>query len=221
MFVRYHMTMHPKTITPEQTVAQAAEILEQNNFRHLPVVNEAGILQGMVTDRDLRSAWPSSVARSKERHAVEERVRNTAIAQIMTPNCLSLTAFATLDDALLLFQSRKIGALPVVNDDNMVVGIFSNGDMMEAYRCLFGLGEKGSALISIKDQKDPQVMSKLLRLMEEKNIRFTRLLRADGTCDDSAMIYLRIQTYNIRAVYKTLEKAGFEVHRPEMEPASE
>ena len=216
MFIQYHMTAPTITVTPDQTVAEAIEILQQHKFRHLPVVDEQGVLKGILTDRDLRSARPSSVARSKERDNVEARVKNTQISVVMTKDCLSVSRLSTLDDALLLFQSRKIGALPVVDEEEKVVGIFTIGDLMKAYRCLFGLGEKGSVLISIEDNEDPQALSKLVKVMEEKKVQFTRLVRSDGTCKSEAMIYVRINTYNVRSVYKALEAAGFTIHVPEI-----
>jgi acetoin utilization protein AcuB len=215
MFIRYHMTPSPITVTPEKTVAEAFDILQQYTIRHLLVVDEQGVLQGILSDRDLRSARPSSVARSKERQNVEDQVNSTPVSVLMTRDCLSLSPNATLDDALLLFQSRKIGALPVVNEENKVVGVFSTADLMNAYRDLFGLGEKGSMLVSIEDNDDPQAMSKLVKVMEEKQIHFNRLVRTDGTSKSKAMIFLRIKTYNVRSVYKALEAAGFTIHVPE------
>jgi len=215
MFIRYHMTPSPITVTPETTVAEAINIVQQKNIRHLLVEDEQGGLAGVLSDRDLRSARPSSVARSLERDRVEEQVNNTPVSVLMTRDCLKLTPSATLDDALLLFQSRKIGALPVVNDEDKVVGIFTTADLMNAYRSLFGLGQKGSMLISIEDDGDPQAMSRLARVMEEKQISFTRLVRTDGNEKRRAMIYLRINTFNTRAVYKALEANGFTIHVPE------
>lgn len=215
MFVQYHMTPSPITVTPEQTVAEAFDILQRYGIRHLPVVDAHGILQGIVSDRDLRSARPSSVARSKERMNIEEQVNSTPISVLMSRDCLYLTPTSTLDDVLLQFESRKIGALPVVNEEMKVVGVFSVADLMNAYRNLFGLGAKGSVLISIEDDQDPQALSKLVRIMEEKRVHFTRLIRADSTDSRKAMIYLRINTYNIRAVYKALEAEGFTIHIPE------
>lgn len=216
MFIYYHMTSPPITVTPDQTVAEATDILQQHNFRHLPVVDELGFLKGILTDRDLRSARPSSVARSRERQNVEERVKCTPISVVMSRDCLSVSRLSTLDDALLMFQSHKIGALPVLDEEERVVGIFTIGDLMKAYRCLFGLGEKGSVLISIEDNKDPQALSKLVEIMEEKQVQFTRLVRTEGTCQRKAMIFLRIKTYNVRSVHKALESAGFTLHIPDM-----
>jgi acetoin utilization protein AcuB len=216
MFIQYHMTTPPFTVTPDTTVSEAVDTLLLYDFRHLPVVDEKGVLLGIVSDRDLRSARPSSVVRSKERHNVEDRVRKTPVSVVMSRDCLTLSPLATLDDALLIFQSRKIGALPVVNDDGRLIGIFTIGDLMKAYRCLFGLGEKGSVLISIEDNEDPLALTKLVNVLEEKQIQFTRLVRTDGTCKSQPMIFIRINTYNIRSVYKAVEAAGFTIHVPEI-----
>ena len=64
MYIHYHMTPEPISMQPEQTVAEAIDLLQLHSFRHVPVVDEEGVLKGMISDRDLRSARPSSVARS-------------------------------------------------------------------------------------------------------------------------------------------------------------
>ncbi|NQS70744.1 MAG: CBS domain-containing protein [Desulfobulbaceae bacterium] len=214
MFIHYHMTPTPTTMHPEQTVAEAIAILEHYPFRHLPVVDDEGVLQGMISDRDLRSARPSNVASSSQREIVESKVMQTGLAQIMSTNCRTLSAMATLDDALFLFEANAIGALPVLDDERRVIGIFTNGDLLKAYKNLFGVGERGAALISIVDDDDPRIMSKLICILEEKNVHCTRLLRKAATRRTRAMIYLRVNTYNIRAVQKAVEAAGYEIHVP-------
>ncbi len=216
MFVHYYMTPSPMTIGPEQTVSEAIEILNTHKFRHIPVVDDNNVLLGMLTDRDLRSATLSTVARSKERQNVEQKVKNTLVSVVMSEDCLSLNRLSTLDRALLLLQSENIGALPVLNDSRQVVGIFSAMDLMKAYRFLFGLGEKGSALVSIEDNGDTEALSKIVMVMEEAHVVFTRLIRSKGTEQEPPMIYLRINTYNIRAVHKAIEAAGFTVHVPKL-----
>ena len=44
MFIYEHMTPKPVTVTPDQTVAEAIDILQQYNIRHLPVVDDQGVL---------------------------------------------------------------------------------------------------------------------------------------------------------------------------------
>ncbi len=214
MFVHYYMTPEPMTIGPDQTVAEAIEILNTNQFRHIPVVDDNMVLIGMLTDRDLRSATPSNIARSKERQNVENKVHNTLVSVVMSEDCFYLSSLSTLDRALLLLQSKNVGALPVLNELQQVIGIFSVKDLMKAYRFLFGLGEKGSSLISIEDNGDSEALSKIVKIMEEHHVEFTRLIRAKGNQKEKPMIYLRINTYNIRAVHKAVEAAGFVIHIP-------
>lgn len=214
MFIHSHMTPTPTTMLPEQTVAEAIELLARHPFRHLPITDEEGVLQGIVSDRDLRSARPSTVARSSRRAEVESQVMQTPLSQLMSGNCRTLSPMATLDDALFLFEANTFSALPVVDDAQRVIGIFTVGDLLKAYKTLFGVGERGSALISIVDDGDPRIMSRLIQILEEKDVHCTRLLRKAATRRTRAMIYLRVNTYNIRAVHKAVEAAGYVVHVP-------
>ena len=193
-------------------------MLSREKFRHLPVVDEKGRLLAMVTDRDLRSACPSSVLSEDDRAQVLEKVRETRVREIMSTDYVALSPASTLDDALLLFKTRSIGALPVVDDQNRVVGIFSLNDMMAAYRRLFGLGEKGSVLIAIEDSEERPPLGVLVTALERENVAFTRLIRALGEGPEPDMVYLRVNTMNIRAVHRIIEQAGFTLHVPAIQP---
>ncbi len=214
MYVKYYMTPSPITISPQKKIEEARQLLENYHFRHLPVVDDFGVLQGMVTDRDLRSAYPSSMLDEEERQQMVERVQDIPVVDIMSLNTVVLTTLSTLDDAFLLFEKRTVGALPVVNDRNQVVGIMSFNDVMKAWRSLFGLGEKGSVLVAIEVTESSRSLNRLVKVLEETGVNFTRLIRTDGSGIEPAMIYLRINTFNVRSVYKTIEEVGFKVHHP-------
>jgi len=218
MYIQYYMTRNPVTLAPEKSIEEARQLLENYHFRHLPVVDSFGSLLGMVTDRDLRSAYPSSVLDSGEQRQILDRVRNIPVSDIMSSNNAWLSPLSTLDDALLMFEKRSVGALPVVNVNMLVVGILSFNDLLKAWRSLFGLGEKGSALVAIESDAESPPLSQLIDTLEEADITFTRLVRTDGSGPEPPMLYLRINTYNIRSVHKAIEKAGFRVHHPDAGP---
>ena len=217
MYVKYYMTHSPVTIKPHKSIEEAKHLLENYHFRHLPVVNEFGNLMGMITDRDLRSAYPSSVLSEEEREQTLDRVQKMPVSDIMSLNTVVLNTLSTLDDALLLFEKRTVGALPVLNERNQVVGILSFNDLMKAWRSLFGLGEKGSVLVAIEVDESSRALCRLVQVLEEINVYFTRLIRTDGSGAGPAMIYLRINTFNVRAVHKAIGAAGFKVHLPSEE----
>jgi acetoin utilization protein AcuB len=114
-------------------------------------------------------------------------------------------------------EKKGVGAIPVVDDKGVVVGIFSMRDLIRAYRIIFGLAEKGSSLITIKDDGGPNVLARIVKVLEQKGIPFTRLCRSKMTEDEKSpgIVYIRVQTYNISAVHSILVSAGFELVDPE------
>ncbi len=211
MYIFRHMTPDPITVSPDMLLPEARALLNDYHFRHLPVVDAQGTLVGMLTDRDLRSAYPSSVITDSERRLVYERVEKTSVSEIMSTECVSVEADSTLDDALFLFDRDQLGALPVL-EDGRVVGIFSNRDLNAAYKTLFGVGEKGAVLIGILDDGSTTIMTRVVTLLEHEGIPFTRVLRIHDKREGDT-IYLRINTFKIAAVLGLLEGGGFTIKK--------
>lgn len=216
MYIMNHMTTNPVTISPDTPISDAGEIVNTNNFRHLPVIDARGKLIGMVTDRDLRSAYPSTVLTEKEKMACIDKVSDKPVSTIMSTKFVSLTGLSTLDDALFLLDRDKVGALPVLDDNDKVVGIFSIRDLIKAYKELYGVGEKGSSLVVIEDDGHHGPLTRIAQTLEEHNINFTRLVKPQNKNDDNSagFIYLRVNTFNLNAVHHALEEAGFTLVTP-------
>ena len=216
MFITQHMTRNPVTVSPETLLPAVREILQSGKFRHLPVVDGKNHLMGIVTDRDLRSASPSSVLSEERVKACHADFDQSPVSAIMSQAFFTLNPISTLDDALILFDREKIGALPVVDQEQRVIGMFSMRDLMAAYRRLFGLGERGSAMIVVEHDGKRKPLSRIAKVLEEHNIRFTRLIRTEAENAMPERIYLRVNTYNISAVHQALGEAGFAVVLPEI-----
>jgi len=216
MFITQHMTRNPVTVSPETLLPAVREILQSGKFRHLPVVDGENHLVGIVTDRDLRSASPSSVLSEERIKACHADFDQTPVSAIMSRAFFTLNPISTLDDALILLDREKIGALPVVDEEQRVIGMFSMRDLMAAYRRLFGLGERGSAMIVVEHDGKRKPLSRIAKVLEEHNIRFTRLIRTEAEAAAPERIYLRVNTYNISAVHQALKEAGFALVLPEL-----
>lgn len=221
MFIANFMTTHARTVTPDTLLSEARELMATGNFRHLPVVDEENRLTGIVTDRDLRSAMPAGMLDEEEKGAHLKRFARTMVRAIMTEAVASLTAEATLDDALLLFDRTRVGALPVIDSKHRVIGIISVRDLLTAYRQLFGLGVKGSALIGVVDQGDPSMLTRLTGALEAGHIPFTRLIRTGELGSHGSVIYVRVHTHNLNGVQNTLIAAGFKTVAPGIERGNE
>ena len=136
MFVTSFMSKTVTTVTPDVLLSQVKDLLSKGNFRHLPVIDDSGKLTGILTDRDLRSAYPSALMEENERIDYLKRFKEMRVEEIMTEATARLTLKSTLDDALLLFDRSKVGALPVVDDEQKVVGLLSIRDLLAAYKQL-------------------------------------------------------------------------------------
>ena len=207
------MTPDPITISSETFLPEARQILNEYHFRHLPVVDGGRKLLGIITDRDLRSAYPSSVVCKSGRMLTYEQVEKTKVAEIMTTSCATLRIDATIDDALMVFDMKNVGGIPVLSEEDVVLGIFSLRDLTAAYMKLFGISDKGSVLIGIEDDGREGIMGKIVTLLEENAIPLTRLIRMKKNREE-ANIFMRINTQNPNLVYKLLARNGFGLLKP-------
>ncbi len=213
MYLAASMTTDPLCLHPEMSLLQARDLISGKNFRHFPVTDSAGRLVGMVSDRDLRSAFPSTALSPTVRQDQLERLGQVRIDTIMSRPAIALPRDATLDDALLLFDRHCVGALPVVDHDERLVGIITVRDVLGAYRKLFGIGGAGSSLVEVLDDGRPGLLSRIAAALEGGGIACTRLVRtggADGADSAPGAVYARVQTYNIHAVHEALRAAGLE-----------
>src|SRR5512145_2854495 len=108
-----------KVVTLEEgtTLREALLLFQRHHVRHVPVVRN-GSLVGMVTDRDMKRATPSPFA-GADLETFERVVDGTRIGQIMTRNPFAVTASTPLKDAVKVLQTRKFGALPVVEGERL------------------------------------------------------------------------------------------------------
>ena len=210
MYLTTAMSPDPVCLHPEMTLLQARDLAAGMSVRHFPVTDAAGRLVGMVSDRDLRSALPSTVLNPTVRVDQLERLGRVRVDSIMSRPPITLPHEATLDDALLLFDRHRIGALAVVDHDGLLVGIVTVRDVLAAYRRLFGIGAAGSSLIEVRDDGRPNLMSRIAAALEGAGIGCPRLLRTGCDGAEAATVYARVQTYNIHAVHAALAEAGLE-----------
>jgi CBS domain-containing protein len=120
--VREAMTERPRCVTPETSVSHVAEVMEAEDIGSVPVLEDEQ-LSGMVTDRDIVIR---AIAKGKD-------PRGMPVREILSREVVSVRPDNDLSDALQLMASHQVRRLPVVDEDNRLVGILSQADVaMEA-----------------------------------------------------------------------------------------
>jgi acetoin utilization protein AcuB len=124
------MTREPATVEPDDTLGDAATLILQGGFRHVPVVDGTGRLLGLVSERDLRTKLGVDVSDFPDAalDALSEPV-----SESMTPDPITVELGTPLSEVVEAFAAERVGAIPVV-DGEKLVGIISYLDVLKWLR---------------------------------------------------------------------------------------
>jgi CBS domain-containing protein len=125
--VRDWMSRDVVTVTPQTLVPEANQLMVGRLIRRLPVL-ENGRLVGIVTYGDIRDARPSRVT-SLNFWEINYLAARLAVGEIMTHNPVTITSTATIGQAAQLMLKYMIGGLPVVDDEDRLVGLITESDI--------------------------------------------------------------------------------------------
>jgi CBS domain-containing protein len=132
MQVKDYMQTRIITVSPQDLVSTAAQRMRGHTVRHLPVVTEANILAGLVTDRDIRRAGASDEPHMAE-HELLYLLDKMTVQEIMTSQVHTVREETSVADAGRLLLEHRFGCLPVVREDNTLAGIITVTDLLRAY----------------------------------------------------------------------------------------
>ena len=129
MRVRDLMTIRPITVSPDTPMLQARQRMVDERIRHLIVVENDRVV-GIVTDRDIRLNLPSP-ATSLSVWEINFLLAKLTVGAVMTSAVLVVESARPIAEAARIMIDHKIGALPVV-DDGQLVGIVTESDFVRA-----------------------------------------------------------------------------------------
>jgi acetoin utilization protein AcuB len=150
------MTTDLITVTPDTPMVKARDLLQEHNIKQLPVVDEQGSLVGILTDRDIKQAW-ASPATTLSIYELTYVLQKLAVESVMVKDLITISPGATVERAASIMHARKIGSLPVVENDKLV-GIITSTDLMEVLLDGLGIQEaSGRFLVLVKERIGTQI----------------------------------------------------------------
>lgn len=213
MFVSRSMARKVSTVDKATGLLEAQSLMQRLKVRHLPVVDGQNRLVGMITDRDIRSALPYELAKGGGDAGERDKYAHLKVGDAMSTDLLTVSPSHTLQDALLLLEKKKVGALPVVDDDNKIVGILSVRDLMRAFINVLGIGQPGTLLCILVEEKIGQ-LKKIVDIITEENISFGSVLVARYWEKDKRAVFPYLLSNNVARVKKRLQEDGFTLLDP-------
>ena len=115
------MTKDPVCCLPNDSVAKAAELMKSENIGSIPVIEnrQSQRLVGIVTDRDLAL---TIVAEGRD-------AKSTPVEAVMTRELVTCLADDDLQKALGAMAEHQLRRIPVVDNNNKIVGIIAQADV--------------------------------------------------------------------------------------------
>lgn len=121
------MTRDVVTAAPDTPMLEAHKRMREKNIRRMPIVEGRKVV-GIITRSDVRQAQPSD-ATSLNVWEMNYLLARLEVKDIMTKEVLTVRPDDTIKTAAELMYDNRIGALPVVDDENNLVGIITESDV--------------------------------------------------------------------------------------------
>ena len=206
MYVKDNMVSSPITLRPEQSVSEAVDIMSENELHRLPVVDGEGKLVGLVTETVITSNTPNS-ASSLSVFELNYLLNKLTISDIMIKDVITINKEALLEEAATLMRQNDIGCLPVVDEENNLIGIITHNDIFTAFIELLGYNHNGLRyVISIPEDKTG-IMENICRIFKDADISISNL----AVYNNSRGIEVVVIVYGYKDISDQLAEAGYKV----------
>jgi acetoin utilization protein AcuB len=165
MLVKDQMTPNPVCGHPEMPVTEAQALMQEHNFRHLPILDAENKLVGLVTQRSLMHAVPDDLDQFGP-FVVNYVLAKLQAHNIMVRDVITIGPNTTIEEAARIMADNKIGCLPVMQEDELV-GIISDNDLFRIMMELLGARRPGVRMTVLQPDRAGEV-ARLTKIIDEQ-----------------------------------------------------
>ena len=205
MFVKLWMKTDVITLAPDQTLAEAEALMQQNRIRRLPVVAGPSLV-GILTREDIQKAISAGGDESSRLIAAQGKV-----AAHMTRNPISADPMDPLEDIALAMRRNKIGGIPVI-EDKTLVGIITESDIFRALTEILGAGKNG-ARVEMKIGQSSKELFQVVKLCKQFDVAITAISIYQDFSPEHRLLTLRLDGDELDDLIDSLRQSGCQINR--------
>jgi acetoin utilization protein AcuB len=205
MFVKLWMKTDVITLAPDQTLAEAEALMQQNRIRRLPVVAGPSLV-GILTREDIQKAISAGGDESSRLIAAQGKV-----AAHMTRNPISADPMDPLEDIALAMRRNKIGGIPVI-EDKTLVGIITESDIFRALTEILGAGKNG-ARVEMKIGQSSKELFQVVKLCKQFDVAITAISIYQDFSPEHRLLTLRLDRDELDDLIDSLRQSGCQINR--------
>ncbi len=189
MFVSAKMTKNPITVTPSTTILEARKIMTQEKIHRLPVV-DSGKLVGIITQKDILSATPSS-ASTLDMYELTYMLAKLKVKKVMQKEVITTTPNTPIEEAAIVMVDNNMSGLPVV-EKGYVTGIITESDIFKTFIDMFSSRDAGIRVTILVPEKAGELHDITQAIVDAKGDLVT-LLTFPGTQKDNRICLLKVR----------------------------
>ncbi|MGO2082370.1 CBS domain-containing protein [Vagococcus sp.] len=207
MLVKDFMRTGVITITEDEKIVCAVELMKKHDIHRLPVIKQ-GKLIGLVTEGTIQEAMPSK-ATSLSVYEMNYLINKTVVKDVMIKQVKTIGPDSLLEDAIYEMRSANIGVLPVVNTANEVIGIITNNDIFDAFLEVTGYLEAGTRVVVKIPDDHTGVLAHLTQLFSKEKLNIVQIVVFRKT--NEPIIIIQLTATDAEAVKRLLSSNGYDV----------
>ncbi|MCT4686328.1 CBS domain-containing protein [Vallitalea sp.] len=191
------------TISIDDTLGKGLKIIEDNDMLSLPVVEGKKFI-GILSRQYVYETYFKEDGGDKKEF-LERKVKEFMKTKVPSVDDLKMLVE---EAAAMFFANNKLRFIPVVNEDEELLGIITKKAILERFRFIYGMNEP-RLVIYIYDFKGK--LAKITDIIAKAGGNIRNIVQADTEVLGLQEITLRVKANNIRKVVKSLNSHGFEV----------
>ena len=201
MFVGERMSRPVISVAPEDPINEVLAMFSNEHIRRAPVM-KGGNLVGIVSDRDLLNASPSS-ATTLSVWELNYLISKVKIKDVMTKKVITVNADVPIEEAARIMADKKIGGLPVVSSDK-VVGMITETDLFKTLLELMGARQKAIRVtVTVPDR--PGELAKITKAIASNGGDFISFGIFSGPNTDSRVVTFKVQGMKKEKIREVLD----------------
>ena len=210
MYVGNKMITDIISVFPEASISLAFQTMHERGVSQLPVVKN-GKLVGLITETLLSEFTPSK-ATTLSIYELNYILGKTKVDSIMQTDIITCTEDMLIEEVAKLMNTHDINMVPVVNENQTLVGIISRSDIIEAFIEITGAMDPGSR-ITINSKDEAGKLAEISSIIREYGVNITHLTNFNNTSTNTTEIIIRLNTQDVTPIVKALEEKGYEIIR--------
>jgi acetoin utilization protein AcuB len=200
------MTWNVVTVSSDTPIMEARKIMDAHNIRRLPVIDK-GKLVGMVSKERIARSGPSP-ATSLSVWEINYLLAKMTVKEVMSKDVVTVHPDMPVEAAIALAQSKGVGALPVLEDHNLVGIATTNDFFYKILNPVLGIGKPGARIVISRgaEAKSIQEIMEAVRKFGAKILSLHSMPPVEGKEQD---LCLHLEKEDVKQLIKDLANKGY------------